>query len=226
MAVMKKKGNKELPPISTASLPDVIFMILFFFMVSTTMRDQELLVRYKLPTATEVQKLEKKSLVSFIHIGQPTPAMQKKFGTAPRIQLNDSYRTEKDILDFIAAERDKLSESDRALMTVCLKADDQTKILYENDPMQLHRIVFYMPRSHPHHRSEELALSRPERLESRRDCSATRSGHMPAERRARPHPNSDRAHRPALRRWNPFLFRNRSRPAPPLLQKRPRSTSG
>ena len=128
MAVMKKKGGKSLPPISTASLPDVIFMILFFFMVSTTMRDQELLVRYKLPTATEVQKLEKKSLVSFIHIGQPTPAMQKKFGTAPRIQLNDSYRTEKDILDFIAAERDKLSESDRALMTVCLKADDQTKM--------------------------------------------------------------------------------------------------
>jgi biopolymer transport protein ExbD len=122
MAVMKKKGGKSLPPISTASLPDVIFMILFFFMISTTMRDQELLVRYKLPTATEVQKLEKKSLVSFIHIGQPT------FGTAPRIQLNDSYRTEKDILDFIAAERDKLNESDRALMTVCLKADDQTKM--------------------------------------------------------------------------------------------------
>ena len=45
MAVIKKKGNKSLPPISTASLPDVIFMILFFFMVSTTMRDQELHVK-------------------------------------------------------------------------------------------------------------------------------------------------------------------------------------
>ena len=93
MAVMKKKGNKGLPPISTASLPDVIFMILFFFMVSTTMRDQELLVRYKLPEATEVQKLEKKSLVSFIHIGPPSMTMQAKFGTAPRIQLNDSYKS-------------------------------------------------------------------------------------------------------------------------------------
>ena len=123
MAVMKKKGNKGLPPISTASLPDVIFMILFFFMVSTTMRDQELLVRYKLPEATEVQKLEKKSLVSYIHIGQPSLAMQAKFGTAPRIQLNDSYKTTKDILDFVAAERDKLSEADRASMTICLKAD-------------------------------------------------------------------------------------------------------
>ena len=84
MAVMKKKGSKGLPPISTASLPDVIFMILFFFMVSTTMRDQELLVRYKLPEATEVQKLEKKSLVSFIHIGPPAMTMQAKFGTASR----------------------------------------------------------------------------------------------------------------------------------------------
>ncbi|MEG1673290.1 MAG: biopolymer transporter ExbD [Alistipes sp.] len=125
---MKKKGSKGLPPISTASLPDVIFMILFFFMISTSMRDQDLLVRYKLPEATEVQKLEKKSLVSYIHIGQPSLAMQTKFGTAPRIQLNDSYRTAKDIGDFISAERDKLSENDRAAMTVCLKADNSTKM--------------------------------------------------------------------------------------------------
>lgn len=128
MAVMKKKGNKGLPPISTASLPDVIFMILFFFMVSTTMRDQELLVRYKLPDATEVQKLEKKSLVSYIHVGVPTLAMQAKFGTAPKIQLNDSYKTTKDILDFVAGERDKLSEVDRSQMTICLKADGSTKM--------------------------------------------------------------------------------------------------
>lgn len=128
MAVMKKKGNKELPAISTSSLPDVIYMVLFFFMVSTSMRDQELLVRYKLPDATEVQKLEKKSLVSYIHIGQPIPAMQAKFGTAPKIQLNDSYKTTKDILDFVAAERDQLNESDRASMTICLKADGMTKM--------------------------------------------------------------------------------------------------
>ena len=79
MAVMQKKGKKELPAISTSSLPDVIYMILFFFMVSTSMRDQELLVRYKLPEATEVQKLEKKSLVSYIHIGD---AGQVGYGAA------------------------------------------------------------------------------------------------------------------------------------------------
>ena len=136
MAVMKKKGSKGLPPISTASLPDVIFMILFFFMVSTTMRDQELLVRYKLPEATEVQKLEKKSLVSFIHIGPPAMTMQAKFGTAPRIQLNDSYKSTRDILDFVAAERDKLSEADRASMTICLKADQTTKMGIVTDVKQ------------------------------------------------------------------------------------------
>ncbi len=128
MAVMKKKGNKGLPPISTASLPDVVFMILFFFMVSTTMREQELLVRYSLPDATEVQKLEKKSLVSYIHVGPPALSMQAKWGAAPRIQLNDSYKDTRDILNFVAAEKDKLSEEDRAAVTICIKADSETKM--------------------------------------------------------------------------------------------------
>ncbi len=128
MAVMKKKGKKEVPAISTASLPDVIFMLLFFFMVSTTMRDQELLVRYRLPEATEVQKLEKKNLVSYINIGEPVPHMQAKYGTATQIQLNDAFRTAKDIGDFIAAEREQLNEADRAQMTTSIKADEFTKM--------------------------------------------------------------------------------------------------
>ena len=128
MAVMKKKGNKELPAISTASLPDVIFMILFFFMVSTTMREEEVLVKYQLPEATEVQKLEKNNLVSYINIGVPVTHMQARYGTAPQIQLNDSYKTAKDIGDFIAAEREQLSEADRAFMTVSIKADRYTKM--------------------------------------------------------------------------------------------------
>ncbi|MBP3290121.1 MAG: biopolymer transporter ExbD [Alistipes sp.] len=125
---MKKKGNKELPAISTASLPDVIFMILFFFMVSTTMREEEVLVKYQLPNATEVQKLEKKNLVSYINIGVPVTHMQARYGTAPQIQLNDSYKTAKDIGDFIAAEREQLNEADRAFMTVSIKADRYTKM--------------------------------------------------------------------------------------------------
>ena len=128
MAVMKKKGEREVPAMSTTSLPDVVYIILFFFMLSTSMRDQELLVRYKLPDATEVQKLEKKNLVSYIHIGVPVSHMQAQFGTAPKIQLNDSYKTVKDILDFAASERDNMNEADRASMTICLKADGGTKM--------------------------------------------------------------------------------------------------
>jgi biopolymer transport protein ExbD len=128
MAVMKKKGEREVPAMSTTSLPDVVYIILFFFMLSTSMRDQELLVRYKLPDATEVQKLEKMNLVSDIHIGVPVSHMQAQFGTAPKIQLNDSYKTVKDILDFAASERDNMNEADRASMTICLKADGGTKM--------------------------------------------------------------------------------------------------
>ena len=128
MAVLKKKGGNEVPAVSTASLPDIVFMILFFFMVSTTMRDTDLLVQYTLPEATEIQKLEKKSLVSYIQIGSPAQQYQGQFGTASRIQLNDSFRTTQDILEFVASERDKLSESERNSMTISIKADKYTRM--------------------------------------------------------------------------------------------------
>ena len=103
-------------------------MILFFFMVSTSMKEVELIVKVSPPTATEVQKLENKSLVSYIYIGVPTESLQSKFGTTPRIQLNDSFRTPQDILDFIASERDKMNEADRNNMTVSIKADKETRM--------------------------------------------------------------------------------------------------
>ena len=104
MARFRKKKEGGTPGISTASLPDIIFMLLFFFMVTTVMRETTLLVRIKAPEATEVQKLERKSLVSFIYIGPPTrPEM---YGTDSRIQLNDAYRTVDDIREFIAMERE------------------------------------------------------------------------------------------------------------------------
>lgn len=136
MAVIKKKQKKTVPAISTASLPDVIFMLLFFFMVSTSMREQELLVRFRLPAATEVQKLEKKSLASFIYIGPPAMHLQAKNGTATRIQLNDSYHSAYEIGEFIASERDKLSEENRPLMSVVLKVDSDTRMGIVTDVKQ------------------------------------------------------------------------------------------
>lgn len=128
MAVMKKKRKGGIPPISTASLPDVIFMILFFFMISTSMRETDVLVKAVLPSASEVSKLEKKQLVSYIYIGQPQDNIQNQYGSAPRIQLNDSFETAKAIGQFVASERDKLSEADRMAMTVMIKADKTTRM--------------------------------------------------------------------------------------------------
>ena len=128
MAVIRKKEKKEIGQISTSSLPDIVFMILFFFMVSTSMKETELVVKFKAPEATEIQKLENKSLVSYIYVGPPVESLQAKFGSAPQIQLNNSFSTPQEIGQFIASERDALNEADRNKMTVCLKADKETRM--------------------------------------------------------------------------------------------------
>lgn len=136
MARFGRKGKKSMPAISTASLPDIVFMLLFFFMVSTTLRETELFVKNKLPFATEVVKLEKKSLVSYIYIGPPTKQYARLYGTEPRIQLNDSFKNLDGIRDFVSAERDALSEYDRAFLTISLKIDEDTRMGIVTDVKQ------------------------------------------------------------------------------------------
>lgn len=136
MAKFSRKDKNEMPAISTASLPDIVFMLLFFFMVSTSMRDTTMMVTTKLPEATEVAKLKKKSLVSYIYVGPPTREHQRLFGTEPRIQLNDSFKTLVDIRDFISSERDAMNESDRPLLTTSLKIDENTRMRIVTDIKQ------------------------------------------------------------------------------------------
>ena len=128
MSKFRKKGGKELPPISTASLPDIVFMLLFFFMVSTTMREVTLNVKVKLPEATELSKLEKKSLVSYIYVGEPLKQFQSIFGIAPRIQLNDQFANVGDIQDYVIAEREARDEAEQKFMVTSLKIDENTKM--------------------------------------------------------------------------------------------------
>lgn len=128
MAKFKKGGSKETPAISTASLPDIVFMLLFFFMVSTTMREVDLNVEILVPEASEIQKLEKKDMVSNIYVGVPLRQFQKTYGTEPRIQLNDKFATVEDIQDFIASERESRKEEVRNLLTTSLKVDQYTKM--------------------------------------------------------------------------------------------------
>lgn len=133
MGKFRKNKEKGTPQVTTAALPDIIFMLLFFFMVSTVMRTESLLVKIKAPGATEVQKLEKKSLVSYINIGPPK---QENLGTKARIQLNDSFARVSDVREFILAEREKLDEADRQFMTTALKIDQDTKMGIVTDVKQ------------------------------------------------------------------------------------------
>ena len=66
------RNNKEVPGISSGSLSDIVFMLLFFFMVTTQMRESENKVVIKLPEASQSVKLERKDLASYINIGTPT----------------------------------------------------------------------------------------------------------------------------------------------------------
>lgn len=128
MSKFSKSNTHEMPALSTSSLPDIVFMLLFFFMVTTSMRETESKVKINLPSASEVAKLERKDLASYISIGTPINALQAQFGTDSRIQLNDTFKNTDDIRDFIASERESMDENDRPLMTVVIKCDEEVRM--------------------------------------------------------------------------------------------------
>jgi biopolymer transport protein ExbD len=128
MSKFRKNGKKEMQAISTASLPDIVFMLLFFFMVTTVMRETTIFVSLTTPKATEIKKLQKKSLVSYIYIGSPIKRMQASYGTAARIQLNDAFASVDEIQEFIASERETRDEKEIPYMTTSIKADETAKM--------------------------------------------------------------------------------------------------
>ena len=123
-----KKNKKGLPAISTASLPDIVFMLLFFFMVATVMRDSTLMVKNTLPAADQVQKLDKKDRVMYIYAGKPSIRYQEKYGSQARIQLNDKIATPEDVPSFILRAREEVSEGEIPFMTTSIKADKESSV--------------------------------------------------------------------------------------------------
>ncbi|GAA3645843.1 ExbD/TolR family protein [Flavivirga jejuensis] len=127
MSKFKKKKSGDLPAVNTASLPDIVFMLLFFFMVATTMRETTLKIENNLPFADQVEKLDKKGLVMYIYAGKPS-ANYTKFGTEARIQLNDDFASVNDIAAFIAAERADKREELIPFLTTALKVDSDANM--------------------------------------------------------------------------------------------------
>ncbi len=128
MAKFNKKKDGDLPAVSTASLPDIVFMLLFFFMTVTTMKDSSLMVQNTLPNASEVKKLEKKDRVLYIYVGKPTREYQKVFGTEPKIQLNDKFASVSEVGDFILQERAKKPQELQNVLTTALKVDKEANM--------------------------------------------------------------------------------------------------
>ena len=122
---MFKRTRREIPGLNTSSLPDLIFTVLFFFMIVTHMRKVTLKVKYQVPQGTELTRLTKKTAVSYIYIGKPVTGTVQ--GNTV-IQLNDKYATTTDIIDYIAAEKSRMSPEDQQQMTVSIKADKNTKM--------------------------------------------------------------------------------------------------
>ncbi len=125
MSKFQKKRGKSSPAISTASLPDIIFMLLFFFMVVTVLRDAELKVSVKTPNATELTKLQEKSLVNYLYVGKPVKKYQETYGTSPRLQLGDKFATIADIPLFLEQHKIKVPEAKRPRITSSLRVDGE-----------------------------------------------------------------------------------------------------
>ena len=130
MGKFKQAGGRTMPELNTSSLPDLIFAFLFFIMMVTSIREVTPKVAFQnLPTATELTRLEEKSLVSFIYVGKPIPELQAKFGTAPAIQLNDQITTDPSaVYGFVKDEEAQIQDERRKLMTISIKGDASTKM--------------------------------------------------------------------------------------------------
>jgi len=123
MAKFKKKANvkQEIP---TSSMPDVVFMLLFFFMVTTELRKTSINVMQRIPEATQLKKLQRKSLIADLYIGEPKKRDQ---GMDAKIQADDAFISTKDIIIWASRKRDALAENERDQFTVSFKADSEAK---------------------------------------------------------------------------------------------------
>ncbi len=130
MAKFKKKAktNQDIP---TSALPDIIFMLLFFFMVTTVLRETTINVQQRLPKATELRKLQRKSLVSYLYMGKPRNTAM--FGDEPKLQANDVFIDVNDVIMWVEREKAKLDEVERDQITIAFKVDEEVKMGFVSD---------------------------------------------------------------------------------------------
>ena len=135
MSRFRQQRKREVPGLNLAAMPDLIFTVLFFFMIVTHMREVTPKVRYDVPQGTELEKSRKAGLV-YIFIGKPVDAQGKVLSEETRIQMNDRYVAISEIGKEIRRERSLMPESDRQHMVVSIRADRDTEMGVINDVKQ------------------------------------------------------------------------------------------
>ena len=136
MGRFKRRQSNKVPGLNLAAMPDLIFTVLFFFMIVTHMRDVDPKVQYNVPQGTELTKEVNKRGLVYIFIGKPVDAQGRVLSDETRIQMGDRYVTVADIGSEIAKERNRLSEEDRQHLTVTIRADRDTEMGIINDVKQ------------------------------------------------------------------------------------------
>ncbi len=153
--IRRNRRLREVPMLNTASLPDLIFTVLFFFMIVTHMRTTTSKVKYALPQGTELKRLVKKSAVTYIYIGRDMPKTTRETSTvvspntssasspntstassmdvsAYKVQLNNRVGTIGEVASFVANEKKRMNPDDQVKMTVSIKADRSTPMYVIN----------------------------------------------------------------------------------------------
>lgn len=129
--IRRNRRLREVPMLNTASLPDLIFTVLFFFMIVTHMRTTTSKVKYALPQGTELKRLAKKSAVTYIYIGRAMPETTREM-SAYKVQLNNRVGTIGEVASFVANEKKRMNSDDQVKMTVSIKADRSTPMYVIN----------------------------------------------------------------------------------------------
>jgi len=130
MIKFNKKGaiGRDLPAISTASLPDIVFILLFFFMTVTVIKNQNLMVENRLPKASETTLLDKADRVIEIFVGKPKSSQAVSLGNKPRIQMDNTFVHMDEVGDYALQALSLMPEHLRGVATVAIKADAGVKM--------------------------------------------------------------------------------------------------
>lgn len=120
MKIRKKK--RETPEVSTASLPDIIFMLLFFFMTVTVLRTASAQIAIELPATEEATKVNHEASEYNIYVGTDAETQED------RIQINEfivTYEQLDNILNNIATP---LMDFEKMKVPIYLRVDKGVKM--------------------------------------------------------------------------------------------------